>query len=73
MKERCARFWNIRAKADFAYAALALILSVASGAPCALWGENDTRRLAPREAIDPEYLNPLYDAALADLWRRDAP
>ena len=30
-------------------------------------------RLAPREAIDPEYLNPLYDDRLADLWRRDAP
>ena len=53
--------------------ARALFAAVASGAPCALWGEDDTRRLAPREAIDPEYLNPLYDAAFADLWRRDAP
>ena len=32
-----------------------------------------SRRLAPRDAIDPEYLNPLYDASVADLWRRDAP
>ena len=53
--------------------ARALFAAVASGAPCARWGEDDTRRLAPREAIDPEYLNPLYDAAVADLWRRDAP
>ena len=30
MKERCARFWNIRAKAAFACAALALLLPAAS-------------------------------------------
>ena len=53
--------------------ARAFFAAVASGAPCARWGEDDTRRLAPREAIDPEYLNPLYDDRLADLWRRDAP
>ncbi len=53
--------------------ARALFAAVASGAPCARWGEDDTRRLAPRDTIDPEYLNPLYDASVADLWRRDAP
>lgn len=30
MKELCARFWNIRAKAAFACAALALLLPAAS-------------------------------------------
>ena len=39
----------------------------------AAWGEDDTRRVMPREAIDPELLNPLFNARIADLWRRDAP
>ena len=39
----------------------------------AAWGEDDTRRVMPREAIDPEFLNPLFNARIADLWRRDAP
>ena len=37
------------------------------------WGEDDTRRVMPREAIDPEFLNPLFNASVAELWRRDAP
>ena len=47
--------------------------AIADGASCALWGEDDTRRLAPREDIDGEYLNPLYNARVVDLWRKDAP
>ena len=39
----------------------------------AAWGEDDTRRVMPREAIDPELLNPLFNARIADLWWRDAP
>lgn len=47
--------------------------AVASGAPCAVWGEDDTRRAMPRETIDPEFLNPLHSGRIADLWRRAAP
>ena len=47
--------------------------AVASGARCAMWGEDDTRRVAPRERIDPEFLNPLYNVRIAALWRKDAP
>ena len=49
--------------------ARALFAAVASGAPCALWGEDDTRRVLPRARIDPEYANPLYTPAMAALWR----
>ena len=38
-----------------------------------VWGEDDTRRVMPRGAIDPEFLNPLFNARMAELWRRDAP
>ena len=47
--------------------------AVADGARCAAWGEDDTRRVMPREAIDPEFLNPLFNARVAELWRRDVP
>lgn len=47
--------------------------AVADGARCAAWGEDDTRRVMPRETIDPEFLNPLFNASVAELWRRDAP
>ena len=36
-------------------------------------GEANDRPEMPREAIDPEFLNPLFNARIADLWRRDAP
>lgn len=49
-----------------------LFAAVADGARRAAWGEDDTRRVMPREAIDPEFLNPLFNARIADLWRRDA-
>ena len=49
--------------------ARALFAAVASGAPCAFWGEDDTRRVLPRARIDPEYANPLYTPAMAALWR----
>ena len=39
----------------------------------AAWGEDDTRRVLPREAIDPEFLNPLFNSRVAELWRLDAP
>lgn len=44
--------------------------AVASGAPCACWGEDGTWRILERERIDPEYRSPLYTPALAELWRR---
>lgn len=44
--------------------------AVASGAPCACWGEDGTWRVLERERIDPEYRSPLYTPALAELWRR---
>ena len=47
--------------------------AVADGARCAVWGEDDTRRVMPRTAIDPEFLNPLFSSRMAELWRRDAP
>ena len=44
--------------------------AVASGAPCACWGEDGTWRVLERERIDPEYRSPLYTPAFAELWRR---
>ena len=44
--------------------------AVASGAPCACWGEDGTWRVLERERIAPEYRSPLYTPALAELWRR---
>lgn len=50
-----------------------LFAAVADGVRCAVWGEDDTRRVMPRTAIDPEFLNPLFSSRMAELWRRDAP
>ncbi|MGN0847464.1 MAG: hypothetical protein ACI4RA_08795 [Kiritimatiellia bacterium] len=47
----------------------AYFAAVASGAPCALWGEDDTRRVLPRARIDAEFLNPLHNREIAGLWR----
>ena len=44
--------------------------AVAAGAPCAMWGEDDTRQIKPCDRIDVEFRNPLYNSAVADLWRR---
>ena len=44
--------------------------AVAAGAPCSLWGEDDTRQIKPCDRIDVEFLNPLYNSVVADLWRR---
>ena len=44
--------------------------TVAHGAPCSLWGEDDTRQIKPCDRIDVEFRNPLYNSAVADLWRR---
>ena len=44
--------------------------AVAAGAPCSLWGEDDTRQIKPCDRIDIEFRNPLYNSAVADLWRR---
>ena len=44
--------------------------AVAAGAPCSLWGEDDTRQIKPCNRIDAEFRNPLYNSAVADLWRR---
>ena len=52
---------------------VALFAAVADGARCTAWGEDDTRRVMPREAIDPEFLNPLFNSSVAELWRLDAP
>lgn len=47
--------------------------AVASGARCAIWGEDDTRRIAPSERIDPEFRNPLYSGRIAALWCQNVP
>ena len=44
--------------------------AVAHGAPCSLWGEDDTRQIKPCDRIDAEFRNPLYYSTVADLWRR---
>ena len=44
--------------------------AVAAGAPCAMWGEDDTRQIKPCDRIDVEFRNPLYNSRIADLWRR---
>ena len=43
--------------------------AVASGKPCMLWGEDDTMHIRPKEEIDIEFLNPLHNKGLAELWR----
>jgi hypothetical protein len=42
--------------------------AVAAGAPCAMWGEDDTRQIKPCDRIDVEFRNPLYNSAIANLW-----
>ena len=42
--------------------------AVASGKPCVLWGEDDTMQIRPKEEIDIEFLNPLHNKRLAELW-----
>ena len=49
------------------------LLPLCWGWRCTAWGEDDTRRVMPREAIDPEFLNPLFNSSVAELWRLDAP
>ncbi|MBR2773301.1 MAG: hypothetical protein IKD78_15060, partial [Bacteroidales bacterium] len=44
--------------------------AVAHGAPCSLWGEDDTRQTKPCDRIDIEFRNPLYNSRIAALWRR---
>ena len=44
--------------------------AVAGGAPCALWGEDDTWLIRPRDRIDAEFCNPLYNNGIAALWRQ---
>ena len=44
--------------------------AVAHGAPCSLWGEDDTRQIKPCDRIDVEFRNPLYNSRIAALWRR---
>ena len=44
--------------------------TVAHGAPCSLWGEDDTRQIKPCDRIDVEFRNPLYNSRIAALWRR---
>ena len=44
--------------------------TVAHGAPCSLWGEDDTRQIKPCDRIDAEFRNPLYNSRIAALWRR---
>ena len=43
--------------------------AVAENRPCAVWGEDDVRRILPKERIDVEFRNPLYNARLAAMWR----
>ena len=57
--------------ADALVLAQEFFAAVAAGMPCSLWGEDDTLRTALRERIDIEYLNPLYNRRIADLWRME--
>ena len=41
----------------------------AENRPCAARGEDDVRRLLPKEQIDVEFRNPLYNFRLAGKWR----
>ena len=43
--------------------------AVAHGAPCSLWGEDDTLQIRPLVRIDVEFRNPLYNSRLANLWK----
>lgn len=45
------------------------IRAVLAGGESRIWGEDDTYRIAERDAIDVEYRNPLYTARLSELWR----
>ena len=49
--------------------ARAFLAAAASKMVCALWGEDDTRRVLPRARIDVEFQNPLYTNEIAGLWR----
>ena len=42
--------------------------AIASGVPCSLWGEDDTRQIRPRDRIDVEFRNPLYNDSIAAIW-----
>ena len=50
--------------------ARAFFAAVADGTPCALWGEDDTRKVCAADQIDPEFRNPLFTQELLTLWRR---
>lgn len=43
--------------------------AVLAGGESWIWGEDETFKVADRDAIDPEYRNPLYTNRLAELWR----
>ena len=45
--------------------------AVATGRPCAVWGEDDVRQVKPKEEIDSEFLNPLYNQEILKLWKKD--
>ena len=46
--------------------------AVASGAPCTLWGEDDTMLVRPKDRIDAEFRNPLFSRTLAGLWNKNS-
>ena len=50
--------------------ARAFFAAVSSDGGCASWGEDDTWRVLPRERIDEEFRNPLYDYRVRTLWQR---
>jgi hypothetical protein len=42
--------------------------AIALGEKCMLWGEDDTMQIRPKDEIDIEFLNPLYQSRLARIW-----
>ena len=46
---------------------------IANDTPCSLWGEDDTYRILPKDQIETEFLNPLYNSRIRALWKGNAP
>lgn len=44
--------------------------AVAENRPCALWGEDDVMQLLPKDRIDVEFRNPLYNRVIAERWKK---
>lgn len=50
--------------------ARAFFAAVSSDGGCAVWGEDDTFRVMPRDRIDEDFRNPLFNDRVRALWQR---